>query len=105
MFDKIACSALPSSKLRALDQIRSQRYAGPCARKRIETVDGHFGHLAGVAYAEPFMRHSVQVCHHLPFTQEEQKRGNETQSERFARMTPIVGHRLPFEAGDVNGAS
>ncbi|MBC2593478.1 PIG-L family deacetylase [Ruficoccus amylovorans] len=93
----VDCSDTMDRKVRALDQIRSQRYAGPYARKRIETVDGHFGRLAGMAYAEPFMRHTVQVCHYLPFTVDEQQRGNETQTDRFARMTPMVGQGIPYE--------
>ena len=41
-------------KVAALDLMRGQKYDGPYARKRVETVDAHFRMFSGVAYAEPF---------------------------------------------------
>jgi len=83
----IDCTDVIERKIRALDQIKSQRYDGAYARKRVETVDGHFGRAAGVAYAEPFMRHSPELFYHLPYTENQRTRSNETQVQRFAKLT------------------
>ena len=58
-------------KVRALDQIGSQYYGGPYARKRSETSDGAFGQKASVAYAEPFQRFTPMVRYTLPVTDAE----------------------------------
>ncbi|MFV0415474.1 MAG: PIG-L deacetylase family protein [Chthoniobacterales bacterium] len=93
----VDCSDVIERKIRALDQIKSQRYDGPYARKRVETVDGHFGRAAGVAYAEPFMRDRPELFYHLPYTQTQKNRCQQTQSERFAELTQMLGGNVPYE--------
>lgn len=93
----IDCTDVIERKIRALDQIKSQRYDGAYARKRVETVDGHFGRAVGVAYAEPFMRARPELFYHLPYTQTQRDRCNETQSELFAVRNQMLGGNVPYE--------
>jgi LmbE family N-acetylglucosaminyl deacetylase len=53
-------------KVQALDQILSQGYQGRFARKIVEARDGSWGILAGVSYAEPFLRSAGVTYPSLP---------------------------------------
>jgi hypothetical protein len=44
----------------------SQGYQGPFSRKLVEARDGNWGVLAGVAYAEPFIRGEGATYPSLP---------------------------------------
>jgi len=53
-------------KVQAMDQIVSQRYEGQTARKIVESREGRWGMLAGVSYAEPFLRSTGHTYTSLP---------------------------------------
>ena len=52
----IGISPVIGRKVQAMDQIVSQGYHGATARKIVEAREGRWGMLAGVSYAEPFIR-------------------------------------------------
>ncbi len=83
-------------KVRALDQIASQYYGGPYARKRAETADGSYGNSAYVAYAEQFQRFFPQVRYTLPITDAELKRIDEPQAVHMGRRSEIIGALMPL---------
>jgi len=56
-------------KIKAMDHLKSQRYDGPYARKRMETEDGHRGAMIDLPYAECFLRWKPEVCNYLPLDQ------------------------------------
>ena len=86
-------------KVRALDQIGSQYYGGPYARKRSETSDGAYGQKASVAYAEPFQRYTPMVRYTLPVTDAELTANDTAPGETMGRRSEIVGGLMPLEGG------
>ncbi len=86
-------------KVMALDQIGSQYYGGPYARKRSETEDGSFGQKASVAYAEPFQRFTPMVRYTLPVTDAELAGIDMSPEEGMGRRSEIVGGLMPLEGG------
>jgi len=84
-------------KVKALDQIKSQQYDGAYARKSRETLEGAFGHIAGVAYAEAFIRYSVTVHDYLPVSHYGLERANEPEAEEHRRMNRLLASQAPFE--------
>ncbi|HET9014892.1 MAG TPA: PIG-L family deacetylase [Thermomicrobiaceae bacterium] len=62
----IDITAVVATKVRAMDQIVSQGYHGATARKIVESREGRWGMLAGVSYAEPFLRSSGRTYDSLP---------------------------------------
>ena len=87
-------------KVRALDQIASQYYGGPYARKRAETSDGADGNSALVAYAEQFQRFQPQVRYTLPITDAELERITEPQSAHMGRRSEMIGGLMPLREGE-----
>ena len=87
-------------KVRALDQIASQYYGGPYARKRAETSDGADGNSALVAYAEQFQRFQPQVRYTLPITDAELERITEPQSAHMGRRSEMIGGLIPLSDGE-----
>ena len=83
-------------KVRALDEIASQYYGGPYARKRAETADGHYGNSALVAYAEQFQRFNPLVRYTLPITDAELARITEPQSAHMGRRSELLGGLMPL---------
>ena len=83
-------------KVRALDEIASQYYGGPYARKRAETSDGHYGNKALVAYAEQFQRFAPMVRYTLPISDAELARITEPQSAHMGRRSEMVGGLMPL---------
>ena len=83
-------------KVRALDEIASQYYGGPYARKRAETSDGHYGNSALVAYAEQFQRFTPLVRYTLPITDAELARITEPQSAHMGRRSELLGGLMPL---------
>lgn len=86
-------------KVRALDQIKSQRYDGAYARKRSETEDGSWGQKAGVAYAEQFQRYQPLVLYTLPVTDAELDRVDSVSVNVMARRGEVVGGIMPLQEG------
>ena len=83
-------------KIKALDKIKSQQYAGPYARKCTEAVDGHFGMFMRVAYAEGFIRHRPRIYDYLPTSRYALERANEPETSLHARMDVLLAHKVPY---------
>jgi len=82
-------------KVRALDHLKSQRYDGMYARKRMETADGHFGEVIEVPYAEVFIRQAPEVYQYLPL-EESTLNAGKGWSDRIRRMSKIVAAHVPL---------
>lgn len=55
-------------KIRAMDCFASQGYAGLFTRKLLESHNGEYGRIAGVAFAEPYCRYRNETHSILPLT-------------------------------------
>ena len=76
-------------KVRAMDQFVSQGYEGDFARKCVSGHNGHWGNYAGVAFAEPFMRASVEVYDALPVGRIRRERDEITYHRTYSRSTNL----------------
>ena len=56
-------------KIAAMDCFASQGYDGPFARKLVESNNGEFGRLAGVNFAEAYVRYRNETHDRFPLTQ------------------------------------
>ena len=83
-------------KVQALDLMRGQNYDGPYARKRVESVDGHFGMFASVAYAEPFSSLHFQVYDRLPITPHTRIKARETTHQSMTRVCQLLASNVPM---------
>lgn len=83
-------------KVAALDMMRGQNYHGPYARKRVESVDGHFGLFMGVAYAEPFTSMKPQVYDRLPLTAHARRVAAEPNEAWHRRVCRLLGAKVPL---------
>ena len=83
-------------KVAALDMMSSQNYAGPYARKRVESVDGHFGLYSGVAYAEPFTSMRSQVYERLPLTDHTRRLVTEKKEAWHERVCRLQASQMPM---------
>lgn len=57
------------AKIAAMDEFVSQGYNGNFARKLVESHNGEFGRLAGVNFAEAYVRYYNETHQHLPVTE------------------------------------
>ena len=64
----IDTSSVIEKKVHAIDQLVSQGYHGPTARRIVEARDGRWGMIAGSAYAEPFIRPFGLIYDSLPMS-------------------------------------
>ena len=86
-------------KVQALDQIGSQYYGGPYARKRAEAEDGHFGSKGYVAYGEAFQRVLPMVRYTLPVTDAELVGIDMAPEAGMGRRSEMVGGLMPLPEG------
>ena len=86
-------------KVEALDQISTQFYGGPYARKRAETEDGSWGQKASTAYAEQFQRLQPMVLYTLPITDAELDRVTMASADMMTRRGEVVGGLMPLPDG------
>ena len=86
-------------KVAALDKMRSQKYAGAYARKRVESVDGHFGLFSGVAYAEAFTSMRPQVYDRLPLTPRTREKAVEKADAWRDRVCRLLASQVPMPEG------
>ena len=82
-------------KVKALDKMKSQQYDGAYARKTCEQHEGAFGSIAGVAYAEAFIRYSSRVYDYLPVSHYARARANELEADGHRRQDVLACHRVP----------
>ena len=86
-------------KVEALDEISTQFYGGPYARKRAETSDGSFGQKASTAYAEQFQRFQPMVLYTLPITDAELDHVTMASADMMTRRGEVVGGLMPLPEG------
>jgi len=77
-------------KVRALDRMRSQQYAGDYARRTVEVLNGRNGHYMTVAYAEGFARYWPEIGDYLTVSKERLDRANEPESAAHARTDRFI---------------
>lgn len=88
-------------KVRALDQFVSQGYDGDYARKCVSGHNGHWGSLAGVPFAEPFMRGSVETHAGLPVAEIDLARDHLGFHRTYSRGANLWG--IPVEESPTRG--
>lgn len=74
-------------KLKSLDSLKSQGYAGAYARKRLETNDGAFGNHAKVPYAEGFIRLRSETHSYLPLSEKDLTTARLSDHQVIAQMS------------------
>ena len=84
-------------KVKALDCIVSQQYEGAYARKRTEAVEGNFGHLCSVGYAEAFVPNKPELYDLLPLSDALRERTNEEEKETRRRSSVMKAYKVPLE--------
>lgn len=77
-------------KKEALDKMKSQKYDGLMAQKRLEAVEGSAGMACGVAYAEPFISYRSSLCRTLPISSLNLERAGEVERKRFERISFVA---------------
>lgn len=85
------------AKVRALDKLKSQQYAGAYSRKALEVTDGCFGIYTRTAYAEGFISYWPEVYDYLPLTETRLERSNESEAEMHCRTDRILAPDVPME--------
>ena len=86
-------------KVMALDEIGSQYYGGPYARKRAEMEDAHFGGKGLVAYGECFQRFTPMVRYTLPVTDAELAGIDMPPEHSMGRRSEMIGALMPLPPG------
>ncbi len=86
-------------KVQAMDRISSQYYGGSYARKRAESLDGHWGSHAQVPYAECFQRYYHWVAYTLPISDFELKRAEEPIEQQMIRRGTYTAAHIPLPEG------
>ncbi|HEX7124104.1 MAG TPA: PIG-L deacetylase family protein [Gemmatimonadaceae bacterium] len=74
-------------KLKAMDTIESQGYAGNYARKRLESTDGAWGKAGGVPYAESFISLYSSTHYYLPLSPINLAHSMQSDQERLIRIS------------------
>lgn len=77
-------------KVRALDCMRSQEYAGNSAKRQVESIDGKDGHCMTVPYAEAFLRYYPEIGDYLMVSKERLERANEPEAEMHKRSDVFI---------------
>ncbi|NIA07862.1 MAG: hypothetical protein GWP14_09580 [Actinobacteria bacterium] len=87
-------------KIKALDHLKSQRYEGILARKRIEVADGWIGTRVDVSYAERFIPMIPEVYKYFPIEQStlDKPKG---WTDRVHAVSKFVTHKVPFEGKQI----
>jgi LmbE family N-acetylglucosaminyl deacetylase len=83
------------TKLAAMDCFASQGYAGPFARKLVESSNGEFGRAAGVNFAEAYSRLYNETHDLLPLTEAARRADPLTRHVEYSR----IDVRARFPAG------
>jgi len=83
-------------KVKALDHLASQRYEGPYARKRAESVDGFWGSRIEVPYAEQFIPMMPEIHRYFPIQQStlDMDMG---WTARTNRMSTMTAYKVPYQ--------
>ena len=81
----IDITSVMETKIRAIDQFVSQGYDGAYARKTVAGHNGHWGSIAGVPYAEAFLRENAETHDYLPLTDRVLQRDEETMHREYSK--------------------
>ena len=85
-------SDVVEKKVRAMDCIESQYYAGLYARKATEMGDGTHGNVVSTSYAEQFQRYTAQICYKLPISDFEVHTADEPREQTMKRRAYMLDH-------------
>jgi len=88
------------SRLKAEMCFGSQAQTAGYALKRVEILPGYFGWMAGVSYAEPFVRGSVKLDRRLSATPLELELAEESSLNRIERQELKQEQGQEFSEGD-----
>ena len=83
-------------KVKALDKLRSQQYAGPYARKSVEAWNGVYGFFKGTNYCEGFVMNRPEVGHLLSVSDYLRKRANEPELNNRLRDHQMYAYKVPY---------
>lgn len=83
-------------KVKALDCIKSQYYAGAVARKMYELVNGVHGLHRCMAYCETFFRYYPQAEHYLPVSEHNLNLARRPLAETYARSKQLLTVQVPL---------
>lgn len=89
-------TSVADRKVRALDQFVSQGYDGEYARKCVAGHNGHWGSIAGVTFAEAFVRAHAETHGHLPVAEANLTRDPVTLHRAFSHSADLW--RMPRES-------
>jgi LmbE family N-acetylglucosaminyl deacetylase len=78
-----------AKKIHAMDQFVSQGYAGDFARKCVAGHNGHWGSLAGVPFAEAFMRKNTETHSQLPIAEIHRQRDERIFHRGYSELTNV----------------
>jgi LmbE family N-acetylglucosaminyl deacetylase len=87
-------------KVRALDQMKSQQYAGQYARKSVESWNGVFGFFKGTSYCEGFVMNTSEVGSLLSVSDYLRIRANQPEIDHRTRDTRLLAYKVPYEETD-----
>ncbi len=80
-----------AKKIHAMDCFVSQEYNGDYARKCVSGHNGHWGSLAGVAFAEPFIRNNAETHQSLPLSDLNKKRDEVSMHRGYSQNANVWG--------------
>ena len=86
-------------KVRALDEMKSQQYNGPYARKSVESWNGVFGFFKGTSYCEGFVMNKPEVGSLLHVSEYLRIRANEPEIHHRTRDTQLLAWKVPYPQG------
>lgn len=87
-------------KVRALDQLASQRYDGVYSRKRAEFGDGWKGTRVDVPYAETFVPMIPEVRRYLPILQSTLDT-DKGWTGRIKRLSHMTAYKVPYKGKQI----
>jgi LmbE family N-acetylglucosaminyl deacetylase len=85
----IDITTVVEKKIHAMDCFVSQGYNGDYARKCVSGHNGHWGSLAGVTFAEPFIRNNAETHGLLPLSAVNQKRDEVTMHRGYSQNANV----------------
>jgi LmbE family N-acetylglucosaminyl deacetylase len=85
----IDITTVVEKKIHAMDCFVSQGYNGDYARKCVAGHNGHWGSLAGVTFAEPFIRNNAETHGLLPLSAVNQKRDEVTMHRGYSQNANV----------------
>ncbi len=84
-------------KVKALDKMRSQNYAGDYAKRHTECWSGKDGHFMSVGYAESFISYKPEIGYYLNVSDQLLKWANEPETEHRKRCSKMIAEFVELD--------